>query len=136
MDDRTRSTARRIAYLVGTLVVVAVFALVVGMGYQWVENRRNLRENPAPGRLVNVGGHRLHLWCTGGGSPVVVLEAGLGGSALEWSRVQPEITKTTRVCSYDRAGMGWSDMGPNPRSAAQIVSELRTLLQAAREAGP
>jgi pimeloyl-ACP methyl ester carboxylesterase len=65
-----------------------------------------------------------------------VLEAGGGGNVLEWSRVQPDAAQTTRVCSYDRAGLGWSDQGPNPRSAAQIVSELHALLQAARVPGP
>src|SRR4051794_6254921 len=107
-------------YAVSGLLVTAVFALVLGAGYQYRANRRDLQEHPAPGQLVDVGGHRLHLWCVGAGSPVVVLEAGGGGNVLEWSRVQPDAAKTTRVCSYDRAGLGWSDAGPNPRSAAQI----------------
>ena len=85
---------------------------------------------------MDVGGHQLHLWCTGAGSPTVVLEVGGGGNVLEWSRVQPEVAKTTRVCSYDRAGFGWSDLGPNPRSAVQIVSELHRLMQAANVSGP
>ena len=136
MGQRNRSIVRWIGYAAGAAVVIALCALVVGTGYQYLENRRDLRAHPAPGRLVRVGGHRLHLWCTGTGSPVVVLEAGGGGNVLEWSRVQPEVAKTTRVCSSDRAGFGWSDLGPNPRSAAQIVSELHTLLQAAEVPGP
>lgn len=136
MGNRTRSTARWTGYALGVIVSVVVFTLLVGTAYQWAENRDDLRAYPAPGKFLDVGGHRLHLWCTGAGSPAVVLEAGLGGSALQWSRVQPEIARTTRVCSYDRAGMGWSDLGPNPRSAAQIVSELHTLLQAAHVTAP
>ena len=136
MGQPSRSTARWLGYGVSGLVVVAVFALVVGAAYQYLGNRRDLQEHPAPGQLVDIGGHRLHIWCTGTGSPVVVLEAGGGGNVLEWSRVQPDVAKTTRVCSYDRAGFGWSDLGPNPRSAAQIVSELHALLQAAHVPRP
>ena len=132
MALRAHSIARLIGRGMGALFVVAVLALFAGTAYQYLENRRDLRENPAPGQLVDVGGHRLHLWCTGAGSPVVVLEAGGGGMVLEWSRVQPEIAKTTRVCSYDRAGFGWSELGPNPRSAVQIVRELHTVLQTAQ----
>ena len=136
MGDRMRSIARWIGYVAGALAVVTVFAIVVGTGYQFLQNRRDLQEHPAPGQLVDIGGHRLHLWCTGAGSPVVVLEGGGGGNVLEWNRVQPGVAKTTRVCSYDRAGFGWSELGPNPRSAVEIVSELHSLLQAAHVSGP
>jgi pimeloyl-ACP methyl ester carboxylesterase len=136
MNFGSDSIARWVGYLVGVLVAVVVLALAIGTCYQYVENRRDLQEHPAPGQLVDIGGRRLHLWCTGAGFPVVVLEVGGSGNVLEWSRVQPEVAKTTRVCSYDRAGFGWSDLGPNPRSAAQIVGELHTLLQAAQVPGP
>src|ERR1044072_6718532 len=69
-----------------------------------------------PGRLVDVGGFRLHSRCTGEGSPSIVLDAALGGSSLTWSLVHPELAKLTRVCSYDRAGFGWSEAGPMPRT--------------------
>src|SRR5438445_13663654 len=65
-----------------------------------------------PGRLVNIGGRNLHLNCTGSGQPTVVLEAGGGAYAIDWALVQPGIGEKTRVCSYDRAGLGWSDPGP------------------------
>jgi pimeloyl-ACP methyl ester carboxylesterase len=84
--------------------------------------------HPPPGRLIDVGGFRLHLNCSGQGSPVVVLDAALGGSSLSWTLVQPELAKLTRVCSYDRAGFAWSDAGPMPRTAGRIATELRTLL--------
>jgi pimeloyl-ACP methyl ester carboxylesterase len=92
---------------------------------------------PPPGQLVDVGGHQLHINCTGTGSPTVVIEAGLGDWSTTWGGyVQPEVAKTTRVCTYDRAGMGWSDPGPLPRDAAQFVKELHTLLQKANIPGP
>jgi pimeloyl-ACP methyl ester carboxylesterase len=118
------------------LFVVTVFASFVGAIYQYLGNRRDLQAHPAPGQLFDIGTHRLHLWCVGSGSPVVVLESGGGGNALEWSRVQPEVAKTTRVCSYDRAGFGWSDLGPTPRSARQIVTELHRLLLVAQVPAP
>ena len=118
------------------LLVVTVCASVVGAIYQYLGNRRDLRAHPAPGKLFDIGSRHLHLWCVGSGSPVVVLEAGGGGNALEWSRVQPEVAKTTRVCSYDRAGFGWSDLGPAPRTAGQIANELHRLLQVAQVPAP
>ncbi len=89
-----------------------------------------------PGQLVDVGGFRLHIQCVGEGSPTVVLDAGLSGSSLDWNLVQPELGRTTRVCAYDRAGMGWSDPGPQPRTPRQIADELHTLLTNAGIAGP
>jgi pimeloyl-ACP methyl ester carboxylesterase len=83
---------------------------------------------PAPGRLIDVGGFRLHLNCSGEGTPAVVLDAALGASSISWTLVQPEIARLTRVCSYDRAGFGWSDAGPRPRTAGRIAGELRALL--------
>ncbi len=91
---------------------------------------------PPPGRLIDVGGHMMHLYCTGSGSPVVILEAGLSSYSLDWSRVQPAVSATTEVCSYDRAGYGWSAPGPEPRTAEEIVSELQQLLTAAGVKGP
>ena len=81
-----------------------------------------------PGRMVDVGGFRLHLVCEGEGSPAVVLEAGAADAWLTWHWVQPELARLTRVCSYDRAGIGYSDPGPRPRSRRRAVEELRTLL--------
>jgi len=83
------------------------------------------------GRLIDVGGFRLHIHCAGEGSPSIVLDAALGGSSLSWSLVQPELATLSRVCSYDRAGFGWSDSGPMPRTAGRIADELRTLLERA-----
>jgi pimeloyl-ACP methyl ester carboxylesterase len=84
---------------------------------------------PPPGRLIDAGGFRLHLNCSGQGSPTVVLDAALGASSISWTLVQREVAALTRVCSYDRAGFGWSDLGPMPRAAGRIADELRVLLE-------
>ena len=81
-----------------------------------------------PGDLIGVGSHRLHIHCTGQGSPAVIFEAGLGGTSLDWSRVQPEVSEFSRACSYDRAGYGWSESGPRPRHAVRLAAELDRLL--------
>ena len=85
-----------------------------------------------PGILVGVGNHQLHIHCTGRGSPAVIFESGLGGTSLDWSRVQPAVSGFTRACSYDRAGYGWSESGPRPRHAARLAAELDRLLLYAR----
>ena len=98
---------------------LVVIAAITGATYQSVATRRDLARNPAPGRLVDIGGHRLHIWCSGSGTPSVILETGLGGSSADWGFVQPEVARFTRVCSYDRAGMGYSDSGPSPRRSEE-----------------
>lgn len=89
-----------------------------------------------PGRMVEVGPHRLHLFCLGTGTPTVVLESGLGGFSLEWGEVQRALAKRHRVCSYDRAGYGWSDPGPAPRTVETLTEELHRLLERALEPAP
>jgi pimeloyl-ACP methyl ester carboxylesterase len=91
---------------------------------------------PMPGRWVAVGDHRLHIFCLGKGSPTVVLDAGLGGTSLDWVLVQGPLSAHTRVCAYDRAGMGWSEAGPEPRSPAKNADELHRLLTNAGLSGP
>lgn len=85
---------------------------------------------PAPGALIDVGGFRLHIDCEGYGTPTVIFDVGLGGSALEWRPVVDEVRQFTRVCTYDRAGYGWSDTGPLPRTSSTIANELYLLLEA------
>jgi pimeloyl-ACP methyl ester carboxylesterase len=90
----------------------------------------------APGQLIESRGVRMHLNCSGTGSPSVILEAGFPGSSLDWSLVQPNVATFSRVCSYDRAGFGWSDVSKAPRSSEQIAQELYDLLSAAKVPGP
>jgi pimeloyl-ACP methyl ester carboxylesterase len=121
-----RRWAKRFVISVAALVVAAA---VAGATYQWSATRRDLAAAPYPGQLIDVGGHRLHVWCAGSGAPAVILESGLAGTTADWGFVQPEVARFTRVCSYDRAGMGYSDPGPSPRTARQIARELAALIQ-------
>jgi pimeloyl-ACP methyl ester carboxylesterase len=84
--------------------------------------------HPPIGKLINIGNHRLHIYPTGEGSPSVVFESGGASWSLDWNLVQSEVAKFTNACSYDRAGFGWSESGPNPRTSEQIVTELHSLL--------
>jgi pimeloyl-ACP methyl ester carboxylesterase len=127
-----RWLGRGLAWVAGAIAILSL----VGASYEAVAAAGDARRYPAPGQLVDVGGYRLHLHCVGAGSPTVVLDAGLSGSSLDWNLVQPELARTTRVCAYDRAGMGWSDPGPQPRTPSQIAGELHTLLSNAGVAGP
>ena len=124
---------RKIALSVCVLVLLLALA---GASYQAIESRLDARHFPESGRLVDVGGYRLMLNCTGVGSPTVILEAGFGDVSVEWRAVQPQIAKFSRVCSYDRAGYGGSDSGPMPRTSLRIAGELHTLLQNAGEMPP
>src|SRR6185503_17037421 len=108
----------------------------VGYIYEPLAEASDAKMYPPPGRLVDVGGYRLHINCTGAGSPTVVIDAGWGDWSTAWGFVQPEVAKTTRVCTYARAGTGWSEAGPLPRDAAQYAKELHTLLQNAGIPGP
>ena len=128
---RSRS-ARWLLYPVLAVLMVAS----VGGGYETVREYLDARAYPMPGQLVDVGGHRLHLHCTGSGSPTVVLEPGLGGASSDLGWVQPAVARDSRVCVYDRAGRGWSDAAEGPQDAARIAAELHTLLEKAEVPGP
>lgn len=122
---------------VGLAVVVLVLALIsLGALYQIVGSANDRRHAPPPGQLFSVNGHRMHLHCTGEGSPTVVLEAGAIGFAQTWAWIQPELARTTRVCSYDRPGMGWSESWGVEHDGVTIARHLHALLSAADEEGP
>lgn len=91
---------------------------------------------PAPGKFVDVGGYRLHYQITGKTGPLVILDAGMGCNSLDWIFVEPEIAKFARVLTFDRAGYGWSDPGPEPRTSGQIVKELHELITKIDIPGP
>lgn len=136
INYKSKTIGYRITRIISTIIVVIVLLGGSGVIYQSVsETRDNQRYSPL-GQMVDVGGYRLHLYCTGQGSPTVVLESGLGGPALQWILVQQELEKNTRVCSYDRAGLGSSDVGPLPRTSQQMAAELHTLLHNAGVEGP
>ena len=128
-----RRWARRI--LLGLLVLLLMMFLV-GVVWQAVASAAEHRNYPPPGQLVDVGGHHLHLQCMGQGTPTVILEGGVPEWSIHWRAIQPSIAEFTRVCAYDRAGYGWSEAGPRPRTAQRIVEELHALLTNAGEQEP
>src|SRR5215216_2168598 len=123
---------RGLVWLVGGLLALAV----IGAIYQVIATQIDQRTYLPPGEMVNVNGRLMHINCMGEGSPTVILEAANFGMSAHWVRVQQQLAKSTRVCAYDRAGMGWSEPGPEPRDARQISSELHTLLKNADTEGP
>ena len=127
---------RSLFHFLAWFVVCVLIALLLGALYQGAGTRRDGKRFPPLGRLVDVGGHRLHLLESGSGDTTIVLEAGLMSTVLSWSNLQRELAQSYRVVSYDRAGLGWSDLGPGPRTADRIVDELHTLLQQAGIAPP
>lgn len=118
------------------MVVLFLGLMLAGAIYESMAEAADVRAYPPPGQMVDVGGYHLHLNCRGSGSPTVVIDAGWGDWSAMWSGVQSEVAKTTRVCTYDRAGMGYSEAGPLPRNAAQFAKELHTLLHQAHISGP
>jgi pimeloyl-ACP methyl ester carboxylesterase len=127
-----RWNGKAILWLVIALLVLAI----VGAIYQTIATARAERAHPPPGKMIDVGDHRMHIDCVGQGSPTVVLDTALGAMSASWVRVQQEVSGTTRVCAYDRAGMGWSQSGPEPRDAKQVAGELHALLEGAGIDGP
>lgn len=123
----------RIALSAAGLMLLVALA---GASYQAIAWRADVQRIRRPGRLVSAGAFRLNLHCTGKGSPTVVLEAGLADSLDAWRGLQPDVARFVRVCSYDRAGYGYSDPGPMPRTSDRIASELHTALVSAGEKPP
>lgn len=144
MTSTSRETLRRNLPrpLVWTLRLFAAFLALIavlaasGAAFEALASNSDATRLAPPGRLVDVGGFRLHLNCTGEGLPTIILDAGLGEASLDWALVQPDLARTTRVCAYDRAGMGWSDSSPHPRTPAIIAEELHTLLSHGNILGP
>ncbi len=128
-----RSRARR--WLLYPVIAVMALASVSG-GYETVREHLDASAYPMTGQLVDVGGHRLHLQCTGSGTPTVVLQPGGGdmSSAMGW--IAPAVAAHTRVCVYDRAGRGWSDPADATQDGEQIAIDMHTLLHRARVPGP
>ena len=139
-ETRKRKTLiGRIGRVLLVLIILLVLLATAGLLYQGIASTVDASMYPASGKLIDVGGYRLHINCTGRtsvGHPTVILDSQLGGNSLDWSNVQPGVATFTRVCSYDRAGYGWSDSGPKPRTSERMVSELHTLLIKAGIPGP
>ncbi len=130
--SKLRGCLALLLYGVGALLIVAA----IGWAYEHYASAEDPKRYPPPGKLIAIDGRLMHLNCTGEGAPTVVLDTQAPSTSIDWALVQPEIAKFTRVCSYDRAGYGWSEAGPLPRSAGQEASDLDKLLSASGEPGP
>jgi hypothetical protein len=127
-----RSAASYGVGLFGLFSIIVIIILILLMAPVL-----SIAQPQPPGRLIDVGGDiNMHIYCTGEGSPTIVLDAGLNGGTMSWAGVQEQVSNHTRVCSYDRAGMSWSEEGLKPRTYMRIADELHTLLQASGEQGP
>ena len=120
---------RRWVWRFASLGALVCVVASLGATYQWIESRRDLKAAPPPGRLIDLGAHRLHLWCSGQGSPAVMFDSGLGGTSFDWYAVLRDVSDFTTACAYDRAGMGYSDSGPSPRTSRRIAGELAQLVR-------
>ena len=138
MNNPTRS--HKISDLLKrALIRATIFILVLaiaGTVYQTAATEADRKNYPPPGVLVNVDGYKMHIHCMGEGSPTIILDHVGGGSSVDWALIQPDLAEHTRVCAYDRAGFGWSEFSPAPRTLEQQVHELHELLQGANEQGP
>lgn len=111
------------------LILIIGLLLAFGYVYQRRTTAADFAQFPPPGQRVDVGGYSLHIYCTGEGSgSTVVVDAGAGDFSTGWQGIQPEVSKSARICTYDRAGYGWSDSSPHPRTATQMSKELHQLL--------
>lgn len=133
---KNKSVPSRILRLFSWLLIAILIFAIVGVAYQTISTNSDKANFPPPGKLVDVGGYKLHIYCIGEGSPTVILDSAADMMSSDWAWIQPEIAKNTQVCSYDRAGMGWSDPSPKSRDAKQVVLELHSLLTNAGISGP
>lgn len=129
---QTPAWLRWIRHVLIACLLLTLFCVLAGFVYENISEARDHRFHPMPGKLVEVSGKKMHIDCTGGGSPTVILESGLGDTYISWHKVQPEIAKCCRVCSYDRAGLGYSDSTSEPRTSKVIAGQLHELLGAAQ----
>ena len=128
--------SRRFRKVLSAIAILTLATLTGGMSYEAIRRISDARRFPVRGQMVDVGGYRLNINCTGVGTPTVILDSGLGEPALSWIGVRSGVERFTRVCSYDRAGYGHSDPGPHPRSSLQVARELHALLQKSQTPGP
>lgn len=136
VTERRGTPPRHAGRLLVQSTAVLLGLVAVGGVYQTVGTSLDAAAYPPPGRLIEVGDHRLHLHCTGTGSPTVILEAVAGGVSPMWGWVQPALARETRVCAYDRAGLGWSDPADGPQEGHDVAADLQMLLERSGEPGP
>jgi pimeloyl-ACP methyl ester carboxylesterase len=127
---------RQVRIVFKSLLLLLAAALAAGVVYEQIGRRRDRARFPQIGRSVDIGGRTLNIFCSGTGAPPVIFESGGPGPGLEWEAFQPEVAKFTQGCWYDRAGEGWSDLGPFPRTSVAISNDLHELLKRAGVQSP
>lgn len=136
MDTRSLPITNFLKRWLIRLMILVLILAIAGTVYQTAATEADQRRYPPPGILVNVGGYKMHLYCMGDGSPTVILDSANMGTVSNWAWIQPEAGKVTRVCAYDRADSGWSDLSPQPNDTRQNAEALHMLLENAGESGP
>jgi len=125
----------RLEVLLFIVALIVIFVLA-GLLYQAAGSAADNRKFPPPGRLVDIGGRRLHLVEAGRGSPPVIFESGIAASSLNWMVLQAQVARFTRACAYDRSWLGWSDPADTPRGASGLVEDLDAMLASAHLPAP
>src|SRR5215831_9448823 len=142
IEERTLPAPRKRGFLLYVkrvtkwLGILVLTVIILGVGYQAAASEIDKHNFLPPGQMVDVDGHTMHIRCTGKGSPTVILEAGAYSFSTEWYWVQQQLEQMNRVCSYDRAGNGWSDVVEGSRDGLTLVQELHSLLERAGIEGP
>ena len=127
---------RRLRIVKRSVTILLSVALVLGVTYEQLGRMRDRKRLPQIGRSVDIAGRTLNIFCSGTGGPAVVFESGGDGPGLEWEPVQTQVANFTQACWYDRAGIGWSDPGPFPRTSEAIAGDLHALLHRAGVPAP
>ncbi len=139
-QSRSLGSKRGFRWWIGRILIAVLALSLILIGSIWLAGNaaksKLVAQYPAPGQLVDVDGYKMHIHCIGQGNPTVIMEAGANDFSVTWTAVQSEIAEFTRVCTYDRAGFGWSEPSPNPRTVETTVNELHTLLDNAEIEGP
>jgi pimeloyl-ACP methyl ester carboxylesterase len=136
LADHLKRLVRVFFIILFRLVGVFLLFILAGAVYESIAEAVENQAIPLVGQLVDVGGYRLHISCLGTGSPTVVIDTGVGDWSTTWVGIQARVAAITRICIYDRAGYGWSEVGPQPRTSQQFVKELHVLLERADISGP
>jgi pimeloyl-ACP methyl ester carboxylesterase len=135
-DERYKNWRRVVERVVLAGISACLLIVLASTAFNAFATQYYWAKHPVPGQIYKVDGHKMHIYCTGAGSPTIILDAGLGNDWTVFGNVQPELSKTTRVCSYDRAGFGWSEARKGTQDANHIADQLHDLLQQAGITGP
>jgi len=140
MENRNSSKkTRKFLKIIKWIGISLASIIILGFIYEQISQFIDSRTLKQPGKMVQVGNHKMHIYCTGknqNGSPTIILEAGDGDNYTTWHKIQPELSIVTKACSYDRSGIGFSEGTSDKRTNGEVVSELEALLKNANVPGP